>query len=111
MRYIKSYEELNNEPQIGDYVYCYLEDHTVNDFLNFINSSIGKLIDVRYNYDNTSSYAIMYENIPKNIKFWFDNNIFSFENNMEEPGLASIKFWAKNKEDLEDMLAADKYNL
>jgi hypothetical protein len=114
MKYIKLYEELNAKiPQIHDYVLCVeseYEDETINEseinLNNFISSNIGIIIDmvktdVKFKYD----YHIKYENVPDDISMYFeyDNTRWSVK--------SDIIHWSKDREDLETLLTAKKYNL
>jgi hypothetical protein len=103
MRYIKTYEELNvGEIQVGDYVICEIlkfSKYYDIDYVNFINTHIGvvEVVNIINNY-----VRIEYgENVPGNDMIvtytYLDTEI--------------IKYWSKNKEDLEVILQQKKYNL
>ena len=109
----KIFESLNQgEPKIGDWVICELMQNISeiipdNETLDtFISSNIGRI--VRYeNLSDCHSYYVRYKTkIPYNIKKWFDVDIFKFDFAREE-----IKYWSKNKNELELIVAAKKYNL
>ena len=96
----KLYEEINqNEPEEGDYVICSEYEKDIKDFIeNNVGQYVHYEVGARYPYD------IEY-NIPDNIiKIYFENNCrrFSFD---------EIKYWSKDKDELESFLAAKKYNL
>ena len=100
MKYIRLYEELSNEPQVGDYVVCNItKEWFFNDDSdggeprwNFdtINNSVGRI-------RNKSSFLY-------SIKFDFEEDIIVF--NTED-----IVFHSKNKKDCELYLDTKKYNL
>ena len=105
----KIYEEINlNEPEVGDYIIA-----ESNDFLTDINEFTKNRIGILYNifkplYADDLSYTIIYDNIPKELDFYvfkvYDDEAISM--NRED-----IKYWSKNKEDLEKILIANKFNI
>ena len=113
MKYIKVFRE----PKVGDYVACEenllfsSEDDLSNH--NFISNNIGRITKIeeegpyRDSYKDKVyiAYIVEYDNVPKDKKYnilYFKNLFFS---------LREIKFWSKNKEDVEEYLTAKKYNL
>ena len=117
MKYIKTYEDLANNPEIGDYVIC---DEKGNDeeISDFEKNNIGRVVDYRtvYNtnptFDSISTFFnifVQYKNVPNEIYDDFDYHkriancrIFSKK---------EIKYCSKNKEDLEIILQANKFNI
>jgi hypothetical protein len=105
--FLKTYEEIKEEPQIGDYVVCTesriqnMKQINTAPFTTFISNNIGKLI--KYLEPN-QLYSVKYKNIPDNIKNFFENSTHFF---IKE----DILYFSKNKEHLEDIIKADKYNL
>lgn len=114
MKYIKTYEEINdNIPQVGDYVILNDDSTFDNDdmnYLNFIKTSIGYIFkkpNVKFSY-------IKYDNIPDNIKDYFQYSDYSEGLKVGNCILANdsnIQYWSKNKRELEPLLNAKKYNL
>jgi hypothetical protein len=111
MRYIKLYEELNvHEPKVGDWVILQL--HSI-DFLtvlannenekfnNYINIHIGKIVS--YMKNSYMEYGIFYENFPEIFEDLYRNPV--------PVHTAQIKYWSKNKEELQFIIDANKYNL
>ena len=109
MKYIKTYEEIQIEPQIGDYVIAL--DYQESDLNVFLNNSIGKIIS-RYSIANGkidkhgNDYLISYENIPGNILVYFH-----WYNDTRPFLRCEIQHFSHNKEDLETFIIANKYNL
>ncbi len=71
MKYIKTYENMNKLPEIGDYVLMKInltEYEHKDEINNYINNTIGKIINI---YPSTDDIRIKYDNIPNNIKSWF----------------------------------------
>jgi len=105
MKYIKKFESVD-APQIGDYVVCQdgLSPSSDND--NLLNDFMSNNIGVIVMYDPKSSYGyeIEYNNIPDNAMEYFSNNYILVSK-------SEIKFWSKNKEDVEAYLSGKKYNL
>ena len=104
----KIYEAINQgKPEVGDYVICddILAEGPVK---NFILNNIGKYIT--YNKNTHYSYIIEYDNIPNDIIQKFKKNAFHGDN-CKRMGIDEIKYWSKDKEELEEILAENKYNL
>jgi hypothetical protein len=98
MKYIKSYENINSEPQIGDYaiansIYCFSKTQ------NFFKNTIGKIVEIK-----SELYKIEYDDddIPDNISL--DDNSFNFKK-------YEIIFFSSNKKDVDAFLYSNKYNL
>ena len=69
MKYIKKFENITDEPQIGDYVLIkihLIEYKKKNEVNAFINNTIGVII-----YISDIDIRVQYDNIPDNIKDWF----------------------------------------
>jgi hypothetical protein len=101
----KIFENINEgRPEIDDYVLLkYATYH--NDMTNFLNNNIGKIIFIDDNF-----CIIEYYNVPDLINHRFDYNKI---NNTYKKTFKTrfISYWSKNREDLEDILMANKYNL
>ena len=112
MRHLKQYENLFNEPKKGDYV-IYKDEGTSSEpldfvFDDFVASNIGiiskivtKQIDNEY---DEKRYGIKYNNIPKEIFDYFNNNIRTVYR-------SEIIYFSPNKEDVEMQIKANKYNI
>lgn len=124
MKHLKAYENLINEPQIGDYVICQ-DSVLARNFSNnkstiiFLSNNIGRIItddSIDYDVSKRYSYVIKYENIPKDIEDYFNLRKKESEKNFEMSGLRAfsleeIIYHSKNKEDLEIYIDTEKYNL
>lgn len=113
MKYLKTYESLN--PQIGDYITTkhvtqfYSTDAILLKVKKFQDKNIGKILD----NPGEGAYVVQYENIPKNLRFYF--------NHKEEVGLNyknyrlvttdNITHFANSIENLKIKTDSDKYNL
>jgi hypothetical protein len=119
MKYLMKLESFTNNRklQIGDYVIC--KEEIVNKiFENFINNNIGRFIEINAgdnSFDEDIPYIILYDNIPQEIKLKpYFSNVFdeyakdSFVRAMRR---REIIHFSPNKEDLELILTANKYNL
>ena len=96
--------------KIGDWVIC--TDPTVisndeQDYLNFINNNIGQYFEHKgWKFD--WPYKVRYFNIPDDIRNKYfragaiDYAVFTRED---------IKYWSEDKEKLELILVANKYNI
>ena len=75
MKHLRTYEESNNEPEIGDYVIIkrskFWSPRDEN-FSEYVNNNIGQIIDVFKDNDSnyTEEYVIEYE---RAIKILIDN--------------------------------------
>jgi len=110
MKYIKTYEDIDNEPKVGDYVMCHELDDTsrisnINkDEINiFLDVNIGQIQE----YDNRKWYEVEYENIPQELIGWFNASML----NCRSMKRSEILVHSKNKEDIEHLMSAKKYNL
>jgi len=119
MRYIKTFENLNDSPGIGDYVVMCddMKSDTVSgvNFENFINSNVGRISDIRKDTMNRDMvYDITYLNIPTDIMHMFQSVV---KNNGILTGLTTtwfpedVIFFSNIKEDVEAFLNSKKYNL
>jgi len=106
MKVRKFNEKLNvDEPKLGDYTICiYSSNGKVN---KIISSKIGKIINIDYN--SNFPYDIRYDELP------MDRTITRYFNNKDSHSfifkIDEILYFSENKEDLEPMLQAKKFNL
>jgi len=114
MKHLKSYENLTNNTklQIGDYVIC-KEIFTAMSpdewqLQEFINNNIGQVVylDIEKNYP----YYIEYKNIPNCLNKYFSDGD-DIHTKFRGMKLYEIIYWSPNIEDLEPIIAANKYNL
>jgi len=104
MKYLKTYEDLQQIPQVGDYVLC--KDYITSDIETRIDSNIGKIS----NYDDINEYyTIIYDSKYKNSILYKKTG----GNGYMRRGIRqhSIIMWSKNKEDIEAYIQSKKYNL
>ena len=108
----KIFESINEQPQIGDYVIVDNsdEDDGENNIWNYFNNSVGKFIDI---VDYTKSHVIEYTLTEDLYKKYMPYIMHKNKNNTITSNfeLKQIKYWSKNKEELEVLLASKKYNL
>ena len=100
MRYIKTYEQNINKPQVGDWVileFSKIHKRLLEQHIDFMNSHVGQITTITY---RPIAYKIdFYENIP------------GFQQTMWWTASGNIKMFSDDKEELEAILAADKYNI
>ena len=99
----KIYESINEgEPEIGDYVIIETND---DEFKHYSNKYIGKIIEIEKNINPNPNFPNTKRDIFRVLFKDFDNKkremIWRYE----------IKYWSKNKEELETLIAAKKYNI
>jgi hypothetical protein len=115
MRYLKTYEAINDNLQIGDYVIC-KTDTGDEKIIDFIENNVGQY--VRYITNNKEvvdnfRYVIEYENVS----FELSNYSYTFSYERDIPNICmrvdrdEIIKYSKNKEELETIINANKYNL
>ena len=113
MKYLKTFENVN-EPQIGDYVAVeeefYASSDATDQLFDFTSTHIGKIVTYKPNhFKGENVFCVKYENVPEKLQYAFEDvNLQKMCRNML---LVEIKFWSKNKEDVEEYLASKKYNL
>ena len=89
-------------PEIGNYV---IMDGAMISL--FINNNIGQIVDIIKEIKNDLPYTslvVKYDNIPVKIDYCFIDNCRIFHINQ-------ITYMSKDKEELETILQAAKYNL
>lgn len=112
MRYIKEFENISKEPQIGDYVFCSEQvGNKLDDLDIFLENNIGQIVSIEDRYIKPTkvkecSYFVKYDNIPDNVK-----DVFSFYDDCRIMVLEEIKFYSSNREEVELKIMANKYNL
>ena len=96
MKYIKTYEfnNIKDEPQIGDYVVCNNERSIPSDDEYPIEDFIGKIIGIE-----RSSIKVFYKIEFEDVEDWW---YFYFQD---------ILYFSSNKKDCETFITAKKYNL
>ena len=100
----KLFEELNaGEPEVGDWIIVNNKDYSTYDF---INSSIG-YIWKKYEFSALVKYVDIPIDQQKNFMFTDGSKI----GNSIMLSIGDIVYWSKNKEELEHIIQAKKYNL
>lgn len=117
MKYIKSYEELNKEPQIGDYIIAHFEKFGNNKkdkaWEDYLNNSIGQIIKK----EGEDAYRAKYFVTDEIYEYAFKNKERKFvkEKNGEKYIMMRITnniiVSSSNKDDLKMLLTSKKYNL
>ena len=129
MKYIKIYEEIKIEPQVGDYVIC-VDKSDINlqrkkMFVEYLKIHIGKIIktnksnEILVQYDPIpTEYEILdyafyttLSSIVKGFKYNTINTEGGQYTNIATFGKEEIIHFSPNKEDLEPYINANKYNL
>jgi len=107
MKYLKSYENINN-PKIGDYVIAIDNITSSKDANDILKNTIGKIISTNKWYRKNPLYTTKYDNIPEDLKghFSYDN-----EQNIRKLTRIEIKHFSNSKKELETIISANKYNI
>ena len=109
MKFLKYYENITDELEVGDYILLHLDIRTSYSgddmiYKNFINTTIGKICRLhKYNGIN-----ILYEKVPDIIRSYFVNNGDSYERNFN---FNSIFEYGKTIEELKLKIEAKKFNI
>ncbi len=109
----KLYEKNQIIPKVGDYVICSYDDCSYEDMnmhgysldeKTFIRNKIGKVINIdRY---NDYPYYVSYDNIPGHLSNG-DIDVEDFIYISRD----AVKYWSKNKEDLDIIINTNKFNI
>jgi len=108
MKYIKNFESIKDNPEVGDYILAKYNSKndfntSINNLKNFINNTIG-IVHSLDHIRNSCYFNIKYENIPKNIINFFDDDIKRFN-------IESIVEFDKDLEHLKFKIEAKKFNI
>lgn len=112
MKYIITYEESTNEPQIGDYVICQENYKSREELHEFMSNNVGEVISKnpkQYGFFLDYKFVIKYEDIPKEISLYFVHE------NLTAMSIEEILYFSSDKEEALKMLPIiknlSKYNL
>ena len=112
MKYLQFFEYKTGEANIGYYVICKenpknfaLNKDTTDKIIYFTSNNVGKIIE--YNEKDFYEYVVQFENVPEDIKEYFTSGNFT----ARVISSHEIKECSKDKEKLELMLSANRYNL
>jgi len=99
----------HKEPQIGDYIiYNDNSIFTHKPIKEFMLNNIGQIIsDQSLAYD----FVARYQNIPKELKHDFSFKMKNYGDNCRGVNIENIEVFSPNKEELEQELLNQKYNL
>lgn len=121
MKYLKSFENTNSKPILGDWVYIEIDidnfDWVKNSkkLIDFFSTNIGQVKKI-----NPVNNRYLVEFFPKNDKEKKLLDVYSKENDYDEfvdPKYSydffseEIEYFSSNKEDVERYIQAKKYNL
>lgn len=97
----KIFENLNEQPKVGDYVLLNVNVFPYENEItaDLIMSKIGKITEIKHNLPLNQKNTYI-------IKFNIDSTFFDKEFN-----ISHFKYWSSSKEELEAMIASNKYNL
>lgn len=100
MRYIKTYEELNNGPKLGDYVICFNPYYSM-EWNNYLMSKIGQIVYINNDKNGKEFFTVKFDEPIKLPNAVWDDERRCFWR-------SEIKHWSKNRKDLEQY--ADLYD-
>lgn len=100
MKYLKKFEVNYYDIQIGEYVILKIDHIRFHKaYYTFLENNVGRIVGIDY-----FNVTIEYENIPSNL-------IQNFKNGTIKSDVSHIDKHSFDKEYLESILAAKKYNL
>ena len=112
----KIFENVDNEPNIGDYVICEMIDidwvYGHERMEKFISENIGQII--YYNDSEVSPYTIQYypnDNFKTFFNYFISELGYKRDKYIFNVEYDEIKYFAKTKEQLELLIQTDKYNI
>lgn len=120
MKYLKTFEDLQNKPEVGDYVIINVSPSADNNVREYIDNTIGVIHTIQddrvdmWNNVITGNIIVKYINVPNEIRSWFH-----YEGTRKKYGrkyfrsfdTQQIYAFSKSKEELELMLQTKNYNL
>ena len=115
MKYIKTFENSNNRLDLGDYVICkeipdMFDKEKLYNVIKFEENRVGRYIKNKKN-NGKFRYEVTYDDIPdkfKNFYFIIDHELHLYTRPMSR---TEIIYNSKNKEELEAIIAAKKFNI
>ena len=112
MKHLKYFEyRKTGNPKIVDYVICYeyrSDDSHFDNYNRLMNSEVGELIDIDTRNGHNDKYVVRFDNIPETIGTGFLDRDYDSAIKFLR---SEIKYFSKNKSELEAIFAANKYNL
>jgi len=111
---ITDFNSFENNPEVGDYVYCVSKLSSNNIKRNkFIKDKIGQIVSI--SEDKNYPYIVHYDNIPDNFsEFRMQYDLITKKSGKTDNfqfGKWEIELWNKNINDLETMINAKKFNI
>ena len=108
MKYLKAFEEIEKSVlgiSENDYVKIKRNDEFADSYNDFLDTHIGKIVDIGVNNFNVDdSYIYVNFEIEKGSKYEYNNFTHGFK-------IIEVEFSAKTKEELLQKIAANKYNI
>lgn len=104
MKYIKTYENIINKPNVGNYV---MMKTSHPELVDFIANNIGKVININFTYDY--EITVKYTNIPLELKKHF--SLYKGDYCTRIFPISYVINFAKTKKELQQKLVTIKYNL
>lgn len=108
----KIFETVSTQPNLGDYVIIRdpFSQGGPSEFFNFTGNNIGKIIKIGKEHGGTGKvFTVKYENIPERLSFSKLN--FFNKNNERDCTARDFTYWSEDKDELQVILDAEKYNL
>lgn len=105
----KIFETISTQPNLGDYVIIDGADK-YDEFNDFVKNNVGRIIKVgREHGGNGKVFTVKFENIPERLTYQKLN--FFYTDGTRKCTAQHFKYWSDNKEELESLISAEKYNL
>jgi hypothetical protein len=109
----KIFETVSTQPNLGDYVILFPKNgssEALSVYNKFISENVGEIVEIRREHGGTGYiYFVKFENIPEILSFSHTN--YFRKNNTSDYTTQHFRYWSENKEELEAILSAEKYNL
>ena len=115
MKYIRTFENNKSQIQIGDYVILTnfaIQDTVFEELRSFLENNIGKIINL-ITIHKKDGVEVEYDNVPENLEHFFVSlDVFNRGiKNIRRTFMTAIIHHSKNKEELEQIILNNKFNI
>lgn len=122
MKYIKTFENLKEEPSVGDYIILdkydfsglISPDNTLYIWKTFLTNTIGKIKQIYYSMSNDKQITIAYntEDVPRELKnTYLDLKNGKYQRTFHYDNIKNFFTCSNNIDDLKSIIDQNKYNL
>jgi len=113
MKYIRTFENINeNKPQIGNYVILKNFSPVFRELRSFLENNIGEIISI-ITMNKIDEIEVEYNNVPENLQSHFISTDAQNRGikNIRKTSISAVIHHSKNKEELEQIILNNKFNI